>query len=163
VHYDGDVVTHAGGLYQAIADTAKTPPHPDWVCLAAPGQDGQNGKDGADGLTPIVRGTFAMDQTYKRLDIVARDRGAFIAKVDNPGNCPGEGWQLITAHGVQGDRGKPGDRGEKGEQGPPGVGIVSWKIDGKNYRAVPLLSDGNEGPVLELRALFEQFHEEADG
>ena len=44
-----------------------------------------------------------------------------------------------------------------------GVAIVGWTIDSKQYRATPMLSDGNEGPALELLDLFKQFHEEADG
>jgi hypothetical protein len=37
---------------------------------------------------------------------------------------------------------------------------VSWTIDRTHYRAVPTLSNGTQGPVLELRPLFEQFVEE---
>jgi hypothetical protein len=38
---------------------------------------------------------------------------------------------------------------------------VSWTIDRTHYRAVPTLSNGTQGPVLELRPLFEQFALEA--
>jgi hypothetical protein len=41
------------------------------------------------------------------------------------------------------------------------VFIASWQIDRANYIAVPVMSDGREGPPLELRSLFEQFHTEA--
>ena len=34
VSYRGDVVTHAGGTWQARKDTGKEPPHPDWIPLA---------------------------------------------------------------------------------------------------------------------------------
>jgi hypothetical protein len=37
------------------------------------------------------------------------------------------------------------------------VMIVNWTIDQKNYRAVPTLSNGTQGAVLELRGLFEQY------
>ena len=69
-----------------------------------------------------------------------------------------------------GKAGKPGPKGESGEPGPPGerglpgqagLTIRSWQIDPERYRATPLMSDGSEGPTLELRALFEQYHTEA--
>jgi hypothetical protein len=48
-------------------------------------------------------------------------------------------------------------------QGIPGVPIViqKWRLDRDSYIAVPVMSDGREGPPLELRSLFEQFHNEA--
>ena len=84
-------------------------------------------------------------------------RGSFIAKKDNPGPCPGAGWQLIASQG------KRGDKGERGLQGIPGVAVFiqKWRLDRDNYIAVPVMSDGREGPPLELRSLFEQFHTEA--
>jgi hypothetical protein len=161
VHYAGDVVVHEGATYQAQRDTARAPPHnDDWVCLAC------TGHHRVDGLSPSVRGTFDPQGTYKRLDIVAFNKGSFMARHDDPGSCPGDGWQLITAHGVRGEKGSQGPRGERwpaGEKGPPGPTIVGWQIDRANYQAVPVMSDGTEGPPLALRALFEQFHEEARG
>jgi hypothetical protein len=44
--------------------------------------------------------------------------------------------------------------------GPAGPAIESWRIDRERYQATPLMSDGSEGPVLELRLLFEQFYTE---
>jgi hypothetical protein len=41
------------------------------------------------------------------------------------------------------------------------VVIQKWRLDRANYIAVPVMSDGREGPPLELRSLFEQFHTEA--
>jgi hypothetical protein len=48
-------------------------------------------------------------------------------------------------------------------QGISGVPVViqKWHIDRDNYTAVPVMSDGREGPPLELRSLFEQFLTEA--
>ena len=93
----------------------------------------------------------------KALDIVALNGGSFIAKRYNPGPCPGDGWQLIASQG------KRGDKGERGLQGISGVPVViqKWRLDRANYIAVPVMSDGCEGPPLELRSLFEQFHTEA--
>jgi hypothetical protein len=84
-------------------------------------------------------------------------------RYDDPGPCPGDGWQLITAHGARGERGSPGPRGERGaqgEKGDPGPTIVGWQIDRASYQALPVISDGTEGPPLKLRGLFEQFHDE---
>jgi hypothetical protein len=34
------------------------------------------------------------------------------------------------------------------------VVIQKWRLDRDNYIAVPVMSDGREGPPLELRPLF---------
>src|SRR6516164_2756362 len=108
VHYADDVVVHHGSLWQARVDTGKAPPHSDWICLAAAG------RDGVDGASPRVRATFDADIVYKKLDIVALNHGAFVARQDDPGPCPGDGWQLICSRGRTGERGAQGPRGEKG-------------------------------------------------
>jgi hypothetical protein len=51
VHYQGDVVTHDGGTWQATRDTGKAPGTKDWVALAAPVATG--GRRGCAG--PIAR------------------------------------------------------------------------------------------------------------
>ena len=38
-----------------------------------------------------------------------------------------------------------------------GVTICDWKIDRARYVATPVMSDGREGPPLELRGLFAHF------
>jgi len=159
VHYEGEVFAWEGGCYQARRDTAKEPPHDDWIALALPGRDA---------VSPRVRGTFDERVTdYRALDIVAFNKGSFIARHDNPGSCPGDGWQLITSIGKRGERGEPGPRGERGEPGrtgeagATGPAIVGWRIDSTNYRATPIMSDGGECMAIELRALFEQFQDEA--
>jgi hypothetical protein len=157
VHYAGDVVTHDGATYQALRDTGRAPPHADWVCLASAG------REGVDGRSPTLRGTFNPIETYTRLDIVAFNKGSFIARHDDPGPCPGNGWQLIAAEGARGEKGSPGPRGPqgaKGEKGDPCLTIVGWQIDRPNYQAIPLISDGTEAPPLEMRGLFQQFDDE---
>jgi hypothetical protein len=154
VHYHGDIVTYRGSTYQAGCDTAREPPHEDWTCVAHAGVDG---KDGSDGRSLEVRGLFIDKEIYNALDMVALNGGTFIAKKEHPGPGPGAGWQLIASQG------KRGDKGERGLQGIPGVPVViqKWRLDRDNYIAVPVMSDGREGPALELRSLFEQFHTEA--
>lgn len=58
----------------------------DWICVAPAGRDGHHGR------TPIVCGTYDAREKYQRLDIVASDGAAFIAKRDDPGICPDDGW-----------------------------------------------------------------------
>jgi hypothetical protein len=59
--------------------------------------------------------------------------------------------------GEKGDRGERGLRGEKGDPGPPAKQpvIVGWKVDVKNFRAVPFGADGKPLPGLNLRPLAQ--------
>jgi hypothetical protein len=135
-------------MYQAKLDTGQPPSHADWTCLAAAGRDGK-------GIT--VRGTFNETAEYRRLDVVALNGGSFIALKDEPGPCPGPGWQLLTCPGKRGVAGEKGERGPQGNPGASGATIRDWKIDPAHYVATPVMSDGSEGPPLELRGLFKQF------
>lgn len=123
VHYEGDVRTHKGALWQATSDTGREPGHGDWICLAARGEDGK----AADEIA--VRGTYDPEAQYRRLDIVALNGGAFIARQDDPGPCPGEGWQVIAMRGKPGPPGetRKGDPGLRGEPGPP---VAALSVDG---------------------------------
>jgi hypothetical protein len=155
VFYEGDVVTFDGSTFQAIRDTGQPPTHRDWICLAAAGRDAKS---------PRVRSTFNAEAKYQELDIVAHNGGSFIAREDNPGPCPGDGWQSVTMPGKRGEKGPPGphgERGPKGEQGPPGPIIAAWEIDHVNYRARAIMSDGSDGGTLDLRGMFERYHTEA--
>jgi hypothetical protein len=155
VYYAGDVVACDGGTFQAKRDTGQPPSHAHWICLAAAGRDGK---------TIAVRGTFDQSASYRRLDVVALNGGSFIALKDAPGPCPGPGWQLIASQGKRGPAGERGERGERGVKGDPGLSgttICDWKIDRARYVATPVMSDGRDGPPLELRGLFEQFFLEA--
>jgi hypothetical protein len=151
VYYAGDVVAYDGGTFQAQRDTGQPPSHAHWICLAA---------DGCDGKTIAVRGTFDESVSYRRFDVVALNGGSFIALKDAPGPCPGPGWQLIASQGKRGVAGEKGERGAQGPQGNPGLSgatIRGWKIDEEKYVATPLMSDGRDGPPLELLGLFQQF------
>jgi hypothetical protein len=115
----------------------------------------------------MIRGTFRECETYSFLNIVALNGSSFIARRDDPGPCPGDGWQLIASAGrpgKPGPKGKRGELGQRGKHGLPGQAaptILLWQIDCERYQATPLMSDGTEGPTLELRPLFDQFHNEA--
>jgi hypothetical protein len=151
VHYEGDIVVREGSTYLAQRDTSRAPPHADWVCIAAAGHDAR---------MPKVCGTYREGETFSYLDIVALNGGSFIARADDPGPCPGDGWQLLVSAGRAGKPGPKGERGERGLPGQAGPTILAWQIDPERYRATPLMSDGSEGPTLELRPLFEQYHAE---
>jgi hypothetical protein len=154
VYYEGDVVAYDGGTFQARRDTGQPPSHADWICLATAGRDGNS-------IT--VRGTFNETAAYRRLDVVALNGGSFVALKDKPGPCPGSGWQLIASQGkrgVAGERGERGPPGPRGDAGASGGTIRDWKIDRARYLAMPVMSDGSDGPQLELRGLFEQFFSE---
>jgi hypothetical protein len=156
INYEGDLVSHQGSTWQALKDTAKAPNEKsDWALIAKAGQAAKEFR---------ARGTYKITgEDYVRLDIVTKDSSSFVALKDNPGPCPGEGWQLLACggkRGASGEKGAQGERGLKGEPGIPGkdgTRFVKWKVDTKNYKAVAVLSDGSEHG-LELRGLFEQFH-----
>jgi hypothetical protein len=101
-------------------------------------------------LSRRVRGTYDPKSEYGVNDVIALDGGSFIARKDNPGPCPGAGWQLLAKQGGRGIAGPPGERG------PAGKSIVGWIVDRSCYRVTPKMSDGTLGSPLELRALFEQ-------
>lgn len=129
VHYEGAVVTHDGALYQAARDTGRAPPHEDWVCIVAAG------RDGIDGRSFSIRGTWAEAESYGALDVVALNGASFAARRDNPGPCPGDGWQLIAS---QGKRGSPGEnaKGLRGDPGPAGPGVKAVSIDEQGILAL---------------------------
>ena len=104
-----------------------------------------------------MRGTWRADAEYRALDIVARDGGCFIAKGDAPGVCPGPDWQIVSTRGARGERGERGPKGERGPAGPAAPTIIGWQIDRAMFIATPVMSDGSEGPPIELRGLFEQY------
>jgi hypothetical protein len=77
----------------------------------------------------VIRGTWAAENQYQALDVVALNGAAFVAKIDNPGPCPGEGWQLMSAQGKRGAPGERGDKGDKGERGEPGATMKAVSLD----------------------------------
>ena len=92
------------------------------------GPPGDNGRWGEDGRSLNIRETWSADEAYSALDVVALNGASFVARRDDPGVCPGDGWQLIAS---QGKRGTPGERGPvgKGERGLPGPTAIALDID----------------------------------
>src|SRR5580765_6545419 len=126
------------------------------------GERGESGANGRDAAQITIRGTYDAGARYGHLDAVATGGSTFVARYDNPGACPGDGWQLIASCGRPGRPGPQGERGQQGERGLTGrtAVILAWEIDAKNCRATPIMSDASEVPPLELRGMFEQFQME---
>ena len=86
-----------------------------------------------------MRGTFDQCASYRRLDVVARNGGSFIALKDAPGPCPGPGWQLIAS---QGKRGAAGEKGERGAPGPKGdAGAATREKTDRNCYQMSLIRE----------------------
>jgi hypothetical protein len=156
VYYERDlVVAGDGALYQAERDTAATPPHTDWRCVT------RAGRDGNDALNFRIEGTYDSDAKYRQLSIVMLNGSSFVARHDDPGPCPGDGWQLFTSVGK---RGQQGSKGERGERGPRGPLAIAPRIAGSEivagYNLVILYTD-NSCDTIPLRSAFEQFLMEA--
>jgi hypothetical protein len=148
IYHEGDIVAFAGGTWQAQRDTPRAPGAQDWMCLAVAGA----------GFT--IRGTYDSNAEYRYLDVAMLNGSSFVALKDAPGPCPGDDWQLLASRGSRGDRGLKGERGlvgPRGDAGASGATIRDWKIERERYVATPVMSDGSDGPSLELRGLFEQF------
>ena len=105
----------------------------------------------------VVAGTYNGTVKYRALDVVALNGASFAARVDNPGPCPGDDWQLIAS---QGKKGQPGRDGVDGKAGKDAPRIVQWLVNRESFSCIPLMSDNSRGPPLELRELFQRFNEE---
>ena len=111
-------------------------------------------------LAATARASPCAARSTRPQNIVGFNGGSFVALKDKPG----PGWQLIASQGkrgVAGEKGERGPPGPKGDAGASGATIRDWKIDRARYVATPIMSDGGDGPPLELRGLFEQFFLEA--
>jgi hypothetical protein len=107
-----------------------------------------------------VAGTYDPTVRYRALDVVALNGASFAAKVDDPKQCPGDDWQLIAS---QGKAGRPGRDGTDGRAGKDAPRIERWVVNRETYSAIPIMSDGSRGAVLELRPLFARFLDETEG
>jgi len=144
--YEGAVVSHAGGTWQARRDTARQPPHDDWICIAACGEAPYVGE---------VCGLYDPERQYQKYDLVTFRDSEWRARCDDPGELPGDDWAVSARAG---SRGKPGEKGDRGAPGAPAPTIARWET--RDYRAVPVMSDGSVGPPLDLREFFELYHTE---
>ena len=155
------VVIHDGGTYQARRNTGRKPPHDDWAPLAVRGSDGMNGKDGKDGRTMRIRGTYDPKKAYEELDVVALNGSWFVARKNEPGPCPGDGWQ-VGPRGRRGETGERGPQGLKGEPGSPGREVIEWVVNYKDFTVTPVMSDGMPGTTMSFYKLFEAMRDAVD-
>jgi hypothetical protein len=157
VTYEGELASFGGQLYQARMDTRMRPDDQEsWICVARAGED-------AVQVTP--KGEWSAGAEYCVLNLVSFQGGSYLATRDNPGMpCGEEGWQAIATKGSKGDPGPRGPRGNRGDRGvaETPVTIVGWSLDIENYRACPALNNGEVGAILDLRPLFERFHDETE-
>jgi hypothetical protein len=150
-----------------VRDGAQGPPGPPGergeAIEGPPGEQGVPGPPGAPGEVPYVGevcGLYDAGRDYRKYDLVAWDGCEWRAKCDAPGALPGDGWALAAKAGDRGKRGEAGLRGERGLPGPAPSTIVGWTVR-PDYRAVPVMSDGSAGAVLDLHELFALYHAEA--
>ena len=132
VSYAGDIRTHEGELWQAQRDTGKAPPHEDWALLV---KAGDKGEPGDAGRSVQLRGTYDPAGDYAALDMVTLNGSSFTAKRDDPGPCPGEGWQLAASAGSKG-------KSIPGEQGKPGPSVAALFVDEERTAVVLTMEDG---------------------
>ncbi len=104
-----------------------------------PGPPGEPGAEGAEGRSFAIRGTWNPAGAYHALDVVMLNGASFAARVDDPGPCPGEGWQMLAA---QGGKGKPGEAGPRGERGLPAPVPAALEVDPEGMLTLRL-ADGS--------------------
>lgn len=104
-----------------------------------PGPPGEPGEAGAEGRSFAIRGTWNPAGAYRALDVVMLNGASFAARVDDPGPCPGEGWQMLAA---QGGKGKPGEAGPRGERGLPAPVPTALEVDPEGMLTLRL-ADGS--------------------
>lgn len=122
----------------------------------------KDGKDGADAYPGEARGLFDPAAEYLARDVVALNGSAFMAKIDNPGDCPGEGWMLLAQRGKRGEKGDRGERGITGINGKDGAQPVGLVFDADKMEFRMVLDSGEEctadmEPIL--RSLMEGIRE----
>jgi hypothetical protein len=118
------------------------------------GEPGPEGPRGPDGRTGEARGKYDPDEAYAKLDRVSFNGSEWIARSDDPGPLPGDGWMLAARAGSQGRSGERGPRGERGEAGAGITGIAC-----RDWSLVLRLTDGRE-TIVDLRPMFERYDQE---
>jgi hypothetical protein len=156
VTYEGELASFSGQLYQAKMDTGLQPGDPEaWTCVARAGRD-------AAQVTP--RGEWSASLSYGSLNLVTYRDCSYVSIRDYPAR-PGDaesGWQMVAAKGAKGEPGPRGPRGGRGDRGAAEapVTICGWTVNVDEYKAIPTLSNGQVGAILDLRPLFAQFGHE---
>lgn len=108
------------------------------------GEKGDQGPEGPAAYVGEARGLFDPEAEYRARDVVALNGSAFMAKIDNPGQCPGEGWMLLAQRGKRGDKGDRGEKGLEGKAGKDGAQPVGLKMDAETMEFRMILDNGEE-------------------
>jgi hypothetical protein len=108
---------------------------------------------GAPGALRVC-GTYIPDALYLANDVVARNGSSFVALKDRPGDCPGDGWQLLASAG------KRGPKGERGLQGHTGAAAkVRWlSIDNRDRLALVVTMSDGTSTKLPLAGIFKSVY-----
>ncbi|MGH3630268.1 MAG: hypothetical protein ACRDRL_22855 [Sciscionella sp.] len=91
--------------------------------------------------------------------IVALNGGSFVARLNNPGACPGDGWQALC---FQGKKEPVGPKGDRGERGLPGSSITDCEIEPERYTLILNHGDGTSLHI-DLRPFFQTYDAECNG
>lgn len=109
-----------------------------------PGEKGEQGLEGPPAYVGEAKGLFDPAAEYRARDVIALNGSAFMAKVDNPGECPGEGWMLLASRGKAGKPGERGERGMEGKSGKDGASPVGLAFDADAMEFRMILDSGEE-------------------
>ena len=149
--YAGDVVAYDGGTFQARRDTGQPPSLPTGSVSPLPAATARASRCAARSTGPQT--ITALTLSLSTAAASSRSRMPLV-----PARVPV--GSLSPARASAARAGEKGERGPPGPKGDPGASratILGWKIDCACYLATPLMSDGSDGPQLELYRLFEQF------
>lgn len=153
----GESVTGPQGERGEPGESIVGPPGPPGESIVGPPGAASTvpGPPGPEPYVGEVRGLYDQRRDYRKFDLVTFNGSEWRARRDSPGALPGDGWALA---GQAGSRGKTGERGERGPAGPTGPTIAGWEM--RDYRAVPIMSDGGVGAALDLGELFAAYDSE---
>lgn len=112
-----------------------------------------------------LRGAWGAAARYEAFDRVCFNGAEWIARKDDPGDMPGEGWMLAAKRGKAGERGEKGDRGDRGLRGETGAsglpGAIGAAIEAIHVSDVSLIVMRSDGVALEcdLRPVLTRFRD----
>jgi hypothetical protein len=112
-----------------------------------------------------LRGAWGAAAQYEAFDRVCFNGAEWIARRDDPGEMPGEGWMLAAKRGKGGPAGDKGDKGERGAAGEMGAtgerGATGATIEAIHVSDLSLIMMRTDGVALEcdLRPVLTRFRE----